>query len=126
MRADGAFNRRDAGYHNRIEVGGQFEPTADRYHLYVSLACPWAHGTLIALKMKGLDTVIGHSVVHPTWARTRANDPNDLHTGWQFRAPGDPAVASPAGYGSFPCDEALIPDTVNGCTSIRQVTLLLL
>jgi putative glutathione S-transferase len=51
--ATGAFKRRDAGYRHIIEVGGRFEPEPERYHLYVSLACPWAHGTLIALKMKG-------------------------------------------------------------------------
>src|SRR5699024_10007725 len=42
-----------------------FTPEADRYHLYVSLACPWAHRTLILRALKGLQAVIGVSVVDP-------------------------------------------------------------
>ena len=44
-------------------VGG-FPAEAGRYHLYVSLACPWAHRTLIMRKLKGLDDLIGVSIVH--------------------------------------------------------------
>jgi len=44
-------------------VGG-FKAEAGRYHLYVSLACPWAHRTLLFRKMKGLEGMIGLSVVH--------------------------------------------------------------
>lgn len=35
-----------------------------RYHLYISLACPWAHRVLIMRKLKGLEDLIGFSVVH--------------------------------------------------------------
>ncbi len=41
-----------------------FAPAAGRYHLYVSLACPWAHRTLIVRKLKGLEDVISVNVVH--------------------------------------------------------------
>ena len=43
---------------------GGFKAEAGRYHLYVSLACPWAHRTLIVRRLKGLETAIGVSVVH--------------------------------------------------------------
>jgi putative glutathione S-transferase len=39
-------------------------PNRGRYHLYVSYACPWAHRTLIVRKLKGLENIIGLSVVH--------------------------------------------------------------
>lgn len=55
-----------------------------RYHLYVAYACPWAHRTLMVRALKGLEDHITVTVVHPTWQRTRPNDPNDLHTGWFF------------------------------------------
>ena len=48
---------------------------AGRYHLYVSLACPWACRCLAVLHMKGLTDAIGVSVTHPTWQRTRPEDP---------------------------------------------------
>lgn len=70
---------------------------SDRYHLYVSLACPWACRALAALHIKGLGHIIGVSVTHPTWQRTRPDDDADLHTGWVFRDPHDAPLASPAG-----------------------------
>ena len=45
-------------------VGG-FAAERDRYHLYVSYACPWAHRTLIFRALKGLEDIISVSVVHP-------------------------------------------------------------
>jgi putative glutathione S-transferase len=44
---------------------GGYRAEAGRYHLYVSLACPWAHRTLIFRAIKGLDSMISLSVVHP-------------------------------------------------------------
>ena len=44
---------------------GGFAAEPDRYHLYVSYACPWAHRTLIFRALKGLEEVISVSVVHP-------------------------------------------------------------
>lgn len=60
---DGEFRRHVSAFRDTIEKGGKFEPEKDRYHLYVSYACPWAHRTLIVRQLKGLDKFIGLSVV---------------------------------------------------------------
>ncbi|KAF8652406.1 hypothetical protein AX16_004434 [Volvariella volvacea WC 439] len=62
---DGSFKRAPASFRNVIEKGGKFEPEADRYHLYVSYACPWATRTLITRKLKGLENIISVTVVSP-------------------------------------------------------------
>lgn len=62
---DGSFKRLPSKFRNHISVGGEFPPEKGRYHLYVSLACPWAHRTLIVRKLKGLEDFIGVSTVHP-------------------------------------------------------------
>ncbi|KAF9051453.1 glutathione S-transferase [Panaeolus papilionaceus] len=62
---DGSFKRADASFRNVIEKGGKFEPENDRYHLYVSYACPWATRTLIVRKLKGLESLIPVTVVSP-------------------------------------------------------------
>ncbi|KAF8182064.1 glutathione S-transferase [Pholiota molesta] len=62
---DGSFKRADSAFRNQIEKGGRFEPAPDRYHLYVSYACPWATRTLIVRKLKGLEDLIPVSVVSP-------------------------------------------------------------
>mmetsp|Transcript_57563 Transcript_57563/g.126148 ORF Transcript_57563/g.126148 Transcript_57563/m.126148 type:complete len:340 (-) Transcript_57563:54-1073(-) len=119
--AKGGFKRTDAGYRNKVEAGGRFAPEADRYHLYVALGCPWAAGSLSMLLLKGLDKTIGHSIVHPTWRRTRPDDPEDTHCGWNFNNPGDAPVANSKGFGANECDDALIPDTINNCKCIRDL-----
>jgi putative glutathione S-transferase len=53
---------------------GGFPAEPGRYHLYVSLACPWAHRALIFRKLKGLEDAIGVSVVHP----------HMLDNGWEY------------------------------------------
>ena len=63
---------------------GGFNAESGRYHLYVSLACPWAHRTLIMRQLKGLDTHISVSVVH--WQM--------LEQGWSF-ADGPGVVSDP-------------------------------
>jgi len=63
--ADGSFNRKPSTFRNTIEPGGKFEPESDRYHLYVSYACPWATRTLIVRKLKGLQDIIPVTVVSP-------------------------------------------------------------
>jgi putative glutathione S-transferase len=61
----GKFVREDAGFRDWVRADGStpFMPAAGRYHLYVSLACPWAHRTLIFLALKGLQDVISVDVV---------------------------------------------------------------
>ncbi|KAF9779642.1 glutathione S-transferase [Thelephora terrestris] len=62
---DGSFKRAPSSFRNHIQKGGQFSPERDRYHLYVSYACPWATRTLITRKLKGLDEIIPVTVVSP-------------------------------------------------------------
>lgn len=79
---DGAFQREQAQRRNWLTADGKPGPTGvggfaaepGRYHLYVSLACPWAHRTLILRKLKGLDSLIDVSVV--SWLM--------LENGWTF------------------------------------------
>ncbi|XP_041476945.1 glutathionyl-hydroquinone reductase YqjG-like [Lytechinus variegatus] len=59
----GEFKRRASVFRNWITADGEYQPELGRYHLYVSLACPWAHRTLIFRKLKGLEDVIGVTVV---------------------------------------------------------------
>lgn len=69
----GKFVRADAGFRNWITPDGSpgvsgtggFGAESGRYHLFVSLACPWAHRTLIFRALKGLQDHIDISVVHP-------------------------------------------------------------
>src|SRR5262252_7617427 len=60
----GRFVRRETQFHNWIAADGDFRAEPGRYHLYVSLACPWAHRTLIFRKLKRLEDVVTVSVVH--------------------------------------------------------------
>lgn len=80
----GRFEREATRFHNRIEAGGRHPPEPGRYHLYVSWACPWAHRTLIYRAIKGLDDMIGLSVVH--WHMGE--------DGWTFQ-PGDGVIPDP-------------------------------
>jgi len=78
----GQFVRKEAQFRNWVTADGSpgpsgeggFAAEAGRYHLYVSLACPWAHRALIFRKLKKLDDMIGVSVV----------DPAALENGWVF------------------------------------------
>jgi glutathionyl-hydroquinone reductase len=63
------------------------EPVAGRYHLYGSLACPWAHRTIIVRELKGLQDVVGLTIVDPIrdedgW-RFTTQEPDPLH-GWSL------------------------------------------
>src|SRR3954471_2742420 len=63
----GSFNRQDDAFRDwvRRDRSTAFKPERHRYHLYVSLACPWAHRTIILRKLKGLEETIGMTVVDP-------------------------------------------------------------
>lgn len=64
---DGKFVRQESKFRHTISAdkGARYAPESGRYHLYVSLACPWAHRTLIFRKLKGLESHISVSVVSP-------------------------------------------------------------
>jgi putative glutathione S-transferase len=70
---NGSFKRSESQFRNWVTADGSAGPTgeagfkaeAGRYHLYVSLACPWAHRTLIMRTLKGLESMISVSVVNP-------------------------------------------------------------
>lgn len=78
----GKFKRSEAAFRNWITADGSagpsgeggFKAEAGRYHLYVSLACPWAHRALVFRALKGLTDLIDVSVVHPDM----------LGDGWTF------------------------------------------
>ncbi|MBU4681551.1 glutathione S-transferase family protein [Cedecea davisae] len=80
----GRFKRTESAFRNWLTADGTAGPDGskgfaaekDRYHLYVSLACPWAHRTLMVRKLKGLEPFISVSVVHPLM----------LQNGWTFGA----------------------------------------
>lgn len=93
---NGRFNRMPTKFRDRITADGAsgFKAEAGRYHLYISLACPWAHRTLIMRKLKGLEDAISLSVV----------DPILTDKGWGFsEAPG------------------CIPDSVNHTQYLQDV-----
>ena len=98
----GHFVRKSASIRNWITSDGSSGPSGvgnfkaekGRYHLYISLACPWAHRTLIFRSLKGLQDAISVSIVN--WYM--AED------GWTFK-PGD----------------GVTPDSVNGFTYLHQV-----
>jgi len=73
---DGRFRRTESQFRHAIGEP-DFPAEAGRYHLYVSLACPWAHRTLIFRQLKGLEEIIPVSVVHP----------HMLENGWEFHPP---------------------------------------
>lgn len=102
---DGRFIRPVTRFRNFVTVDGRPGPTGEggfpaergRYHLYVSLACPWAHRTLIFRALKKLDDVISVSVTEPLYGKI----------GWEF--------------GDTP---GTTPDTANGKATMAEVYLL--
>jgi putative glutathione S-transferase len=98
----GRFERKAAQFRNWITKDGTAGPTGaggfnaepGRYHLYVSLACPWAHRTMIFRALKGLENMISVSVVH--WYMAES--------GWTFDAA-----------------EGVVPDTVNDAQLLHEI-----
>ncbi len=96
--AGGHFVRSETQFRNWITADGSpgpsgeggFPAEAGRYHLYVSLACPWAHRTLIFRTLKGLENMISVSVVNPYMAEN----------GWTFD-PDAGVVADPVGGADY-------------------------
>ncbi len=76
--SSGAFSRQQDAFNERISAapGAPYPAASGRYHLYVSLACPWAHRTVIVRELFGLDAAIGMTAVDPI--RTDGE-------GWAFR-----------------------------------------
>ncbi|MEM7101471.1 MAG: hypothetical protein AAF541_24695 [Pseudomonadota bacterium] len=99
---DGRFVRKASQFRNWVTADGQpgpsgsggFKAEPNRYHLYVSYACPWAHRTLIFRTLKGLENIISISVVH--WFMA--------DQGWTFAE-----------------GEGVIPDEINQATYLHQV-----
>lgn len=92
----GRFERKQSAFRDWVRADGstRFAPETGRYHLYVSLACPWAHRALIFRKLKGLEAAISISIVDPYMG---AN-------GWEFGS-----------------SEGCIPDVVNHTKALHEV-----
>jgi glutathionyl-hydroquinone reductase len=87
---DGAFARQADAFTHWVTADGSsgYPAAAGRYHLYVSLACPWAHRTIIVRALKGLEHAIGMSVVDPIrdergWKFTQDVGPDPVN-GFEF------------------------------------------
>ncbi|ELY66975.1 glutathione S-transferase family protein [Natrinema versiforme] len=94
---DGSFERQTTPFRDEIrdDPDARFQPEAGRYHLYVSLACPWAHRTLVTRALKGLKDAISVSIV----------DPYRGEGGWQFT----------------PDKEGCTPDHVHDADFLREL-----
>jgi len=83
--SDGEFRRQDSRFRSWLTANGDVGPNGEqgfkaekgRYHLYVSLACPWAHRTLIFRALKGLQEYVDVTAVEPIM----------LENGWELRDP---------------------------------------
>ena len=103
-KSGGRFERQESAFRNWVTVDGSAGPGGEagfkaepgRYHLYVSLACPWAHRTLIFRKLKKLEEIIPVSVVH-----------------WHMGAEG----------WTFEQGPGTVPDSVNGAAKLYEVYL---
>jgi glutathionyl-hydroquinone reductase len=104
MSGEGEFERQEDAFREWVSADGStpFAVEAGRYHLYVSLACPWAHRTVIVRRLKGLESAIGLTVVDPVrdekgWAfRDGDGFSHDPVNGFQFLS--EAYLASKPGY----------------------------
>ncbi|HJT79939.1 MAG TPA: glutathione S-transferase family protein, partial [Chthoniobacterales bacterium] len=99
----GEFQRQEDAFREWVSADGStpYPAAAGRYHLYISLACPWASRTLIVRNLKGLEDAIGLTIV----------DPIRDEKGWAFR---DPSGNIPPGV---PFEST---DPVNGFHYLRE------
>ncbi|KAI0520778.1 glutathione S-transferase [Xylaria bambusicola] len=99
----GEFKRQASSFRDWISDApdARFPPEKGRYHLYVSYACPWAHRTLIARKLKGLEEFVSFSVVH--WHMGEK--------GWRFPTAEDNDAAG----------ENVVPDPLPGHESFTHL-----
>jgi glutathionyl-hydroquinone reductase len=106
--ASGEFQRQEDAFREWISNDGStpYPAAPGRYHLYVSLACPWASRTVIFRKLKGLEDAIGITIV----------DPFRDEKGWAFR---DPERTRP-GAPLHNLDEFESTDPVNGFRYLSQ------
>jgi putative glutathione S-transferase len=89
---DGRFVRQDSRFRERVDE----RPEAGRYHLYVSLACPWASRTIIVRQLKGLETLVPMTIL----------DPVRDERGWRF----DPERPDPINNFTFLSEAYSITD----------------
>ncbi|KAI5805150.1 glutathione S-transferase [Geopyxis carbonaria] len=99
----GEFQRKPSVFRSFIKPDSQFPPEANRYHLFVSYACPWAHRTLIVRQLKGLESLISVSVVH--WHMGTG--------GWRFSTASDAPSSDPA--------VVTAPEPIVGATMLSDV-----
>jgi putative glutathione S-transferase len=101
---EGVFERQEDVFRAQVSADGAtpYAAEAGRYHLYVSLACPWAHRTVIVRKLKGLEAAIGLTVADPVrdargWAFRDGNGfSRDPVNGFRFLS--EAYTASQSGY----------------------------
>jgi len=103
----GEFQRQEDAFRDWVSIDGStsYPAVAGRYHLYVSLACPWASRTIIFRKLKGLEDAIGMTVV----------DPIRDERGWAFR---DPEATRPDALGNL--DKFESTDPINGFKFLNE------
>ncbi|MFB6138762.1 MAG: glutathione S-transferase family protein [Halobacteriaceae archaeon] len=89
---EGEFERQEPRF--RDWIGEEYPAESGRYHLYISRACPWAHGAVLVRKLLGLEDVISMDVL----------DPYREEEGWQFT----------------PEKEGCTPDTANDFEYLRE------
>jgi putative glutathione S-transferase len=101
---DGSFRRQESQFRRWVsdEPGTEFPVQGSRYHLYVARACPWAHRTIIARRLMGLENAIGLSFVDPIrdergWAFTGAEYVDPVN-GFEFLS--EAYVATDSAYGA--------------------------
>jgi putative glutathione S-transferase len=89
---DGSFERQESAFRDSVTADGSsgYPPEPGRYHLYVSYACPWAHRSIIARRLLGMEEAIGLSVANPIrdergW-RFTGGEYTDRANGFEFLA----------------------------------------